>query len=227
MKLTKNQLHCFGAFVVVSFSHLAHAQTTEFESKPWTETARPYLGIGSLGITLGSAFEASESVDARISYSSLRYKKTDNSSSSTTSTIDLNNSNLSLLADWFPSNNSGWRLTGGLQTGSNKITLSAKPTGSVTIGGNTYNNVNFSAALDLGSTAPYLGLGYSTRESKGSGLTFFNDIGVRFGTAKVNLSESTGAVSQADLNAEKVKIENKVKSLRYYPVVGFSLGYRW
>ena len=195
--------------------------------KAWTETARPFLGLGTQGLQLGAAFQVSESVDARVAYSSLKFNQTESASSSATGTVDLNWSNLAFYADWFPVESSGWRLTGGVQTGTNKLTLSAKPTGSVTIGGNTYTNVNFAAAIDLGSTAPYVGVGYSSRINKGRGLTFFSDLGLRLGSAKASLSESTGLVSQADLDAEKVKIEDKIKVLKYFPVVGFGLGYRW
>lgn len=215
------------ALAVMTVANTARAETPDMGSKPWTETARPYVALGSQGIAVGSAFQVSESFDARVAYSSFKLSKTDSTSTSATGSMDFNISNLSLLADWFPSENSGWRLTGGVQTGTNKFTLSAKPSGDVTIGGNTYSNVNFAAAINLGSTAPYVGLGYSSRDNKGTGFTFFSDLGVRVGSAKVTLSESTGAVTQADLDAEQVKVEDKVKSLKYYPVVGFGLGYRW
>jgi hypothetical protein len=78
--------------------------------------------------------------------------------------------------------------------------LSAKPTGNVTIGGTTYANVNFSSTIDLG---------------------------LRVGSAKVSLNESTGAVSATDLDNERVKIEDKVKALKYFPVLGVGVGYRW
>ena len=215
------------AIAMLTACTVTWADTSDKLVKPWTETSRIFGGAGSQGLLLGSAFQMSPSLDARVGYSALKFNKTEASSSSATGSIDLNISNLSVLVDWFPSENSGWRLTGGIQTGTNKLTLSAKPTGSVTIGGTTYNNVNFSAGVDLGSTAPYIGFGYSTRSEKETGFTFFNDIGVRVGSAKVTLSESTGAVSTADLDNEKVKIEDKVKALKYYPVIGMGLGYRW
>ena len=213
------------ALAVLTVATTTQAETPDISSKSWIETARPFVGLGSQGIRVGSAFQVSESFDARVAYSSLKFNKSETTSSSATGSVDLNLSNLALYADWYPFDSSGWRLTGGVQTGTNKLTLSAKPTGSVTIGGTTYTNVNFAAAIDLGSTAPYVGLGYSSRVNKGTGFTFFSDLGVRVGSAKVSLT-STG-ISQADLDAEKVKIEDKIKVLKYYPVVGFGLGYRW
>jgi hypothetical protein len=203
------------------------AQTSNVADKPLIETSRIFVGVGSQGLLLGSAFQMNKSFDARVAYSSVNYNKTSNNSSSATSSVDLKLQNLSLLADWFPSENSGFRMTAGVQTGTNKLTFSASPTGSVTIGNTTYNNVKFSALIDLGNTAPYVGIGYSTRSDKDAGFTFFNDVGVRLGAAKVNLYESTGTVSKTDIDKEKIKIEDKIKALKYYPVVNLGVGYRW
>jgi len=214
------------AFIVGDFNS-SHAQTSTFAEKPLIENPRIFGGVGTQGLLIGSAFQMNKSFDARVVYSSANLNKTGNNSSSATSSIDLKLENLSILADWFPSENSGFRVTTGLQTGTNKLAFSARPTGSVTIGNTTYNNVKFSASIDLGNTAPYIGIGYSTKSDKDSGFTFFNDFGVRVINTKINLYESTGTVSKTDIDKEKIKIEDKVKVLKYYPVVNFGVGYRW
>jgi hypothetical protein len=217
---------CLTSVIAGAFSS-THAQTSTAAEKLLIETPRIFVGAGSQGLLMGSAFQMDKSFDARVVYSSANLNKTGNNSSSTTSSLDLKLENLSILADWFPSENSGFRITAGVQTGTNKLTLAARPTGSVTIGNTTYNNVKFSASIDLSNTAPYVGIGYSTRSYKDAGLTFFTDLGVRVGNAKVNIYESTGTVSKADIDEEKIKIEDKIKALKYYPVVNLGLGYRW
>ena len=217
---------CLTSVIAGVFSS-TYAQTSTAAEKLLIETPCIFVGAGSQGLLMGSAFQMNKSFDARVVYSSANLNKTGNNSSSTTSSLDLNLKNLSMLADWFPSENSGFRITAGVQTGTNKLTLAARPTGSVTIGNTTYNNVKFSASIDLGNTAPYVGIGYSTRSYKDAGLTFCTDLGVRVGNAKVNIYESTGTVSKADIDEEKIKIEDKIKALKYYPVVNLGLGYRW
>lgn len=217
---------CLIAVILGAFSS-TQAQTSAIAEKSLIETPRIFLGVGSQGLLLGSAFQMNKSFDARVVYSSANLNKTGKNSSSATSSLDLKLKNLSILADWFPSENSGFRITAGVQTGTNKLTFSASPTGSVTIGNTTYNNVKFSASIELGNTVPYVGIGYSTRSDKDAGFTFFNDLGVRLGNANVNIYESTGTVSKTDIEKEKVKIEDKIKALKYYPVVNLGLGYRW
>ena len=217
---------CLASVIAGAFSS-THAQTSTAAEKLLIETPRIFVGGGSQGLLMGSAFQMNKSFDARGVYSSANLNKTGNNSSSTTSSLDLKLENLSILADWFPSENSGFRITTGVQTGTNKLTLAARPTGSVTVGNTTYNDVKFSASIDLGNTAPYVGIGYSTRSYKDAGLIFFTDLGVRVGNAKVNIYESTGTVSKADIDEEKIKIEDKIKALKYYPVVNLGLGYRW
>ena len=218
---------CCSTVVILAAVSSSQAQTSPIAEKPLIETSRIYVGVGSQGLLLGSAFQMNKSFDARVAYSSANLNKTGNNTSSATSSLDLKLENLSVMADWFPSENSGFRMTAGVQTGTNKLTFSARPTGSVTIGNTTYNNVKFSASIDLGNTAPYIGIGYSTRSDKDAGFTFFNDLGVRVGNAKVNLYESTGTVSKTDIDKEKIKIEDKIKALKYYPVVNLGVGYRW
>jgi hypothetical protein len=217
---------CFLAVILGAFSSI-QAQTPTSTEKRLIKTPRIFVGLGSQGLLLGSAFQMSKSFDARVVYSSTNLNKTGNNSSSVTSSFDLKMENLSVLADWFPSEKSGFRISTGVQTGTNKITFTARPSGSVTIGDSTYNNVKLSASMDLGNTAPYVGIGYSTRSDKDAGFTFFNDLGVRVVNPKVNISESTGIVSKTDIDKEKIKIEDKLKVLKYYPVVNLGVGYRW
>ena len=215
------------AMVGISLCGLTLAETPDSAPQTAGSLMRPFLGLGSQGMVLAGAFQVSPSFDARVVYSSINLNKTKPASTSATGSMDVKISNLSLLADWFPSDNSGWRLTGGIQSGTNKLTLSGTQNGTVNIGGTNYTNVKASATVDLGNTAPYIGFGYSTRSNKEDGFTFFNDVGIRIGRPQFTLTESTGQASQADLDAEKARIENKIKVLKYYPVVSLGLGYRW
>lgn len=107
--------------------------------------------------------------------------------------------------------------------------------------------------IDLGSAAPYLGIGWGgTTGGKGFGLSF--DAGVIFADAPaVSLSargdacdstlvacdpsgpsgfdvESNDPRAQAfrsELDSERAEVEEDIEGLRYWPVVSLGLHYRW
>ena len=127
-------------------------------------------------------------------------------------------SSLQVLADWYPSER-GFRLTGGLVLNNNKITIA----GNGAVNG-VQATVNGEIKMSDG-ISPYLGLGYSTRpkDAKGFGVNF--DLGVMFQEPKVSLTATGNGVTQADIDAQKALMQDAVKDLKNYPVVGLGISY--
>ena len=72
--------------------------------------------------------------------------------------------------------------------------------------------------------APYLGLGYDGTFQGFVPVSFFVTAGVLFqGSPSIVLTESTGAVPQADLDAEAQQFEDDASNFEYYPVIAIGL----
>lgn len=132
--------------------------------------------------------------------------------------LDLNLNSLALLADWYPST-SGFRLTVGGVVNQNKVTFSGT---NAVVG--TASSVNVSGTIKFSDgMSPYLGLGYATRPKEASGFGFNFDLGVMLQNPSVSLSAP--GVSQADIDAQKRKVEDAVDVLKNMPVLGIGLSY--
>jgi len=106
------------------------------------------------------------------------------------------------------------------------------------VGNGTYSVAagdSITGQLNMGSSAPYLGLGWSQHGVNQTGLSFNFDLGVRFGKADVSLTRNgfsalpTATLAQldADIQTEQTKLANDLKVLKTYPVIGVGLSYRW
>ncbi len=133
-------------------------------------------------------------------------------------TADINLSTLQALADWYPTD-SGFRMTGGVVFNNNKITLTG--TGA-TVGSSTNQNVNAEIKMSDG-LSPYLGIGYATKPKYAKGFGFNLDVGVMFQNPKATMTAS--GASQADIDAQLVKVNEAMDKLKYMPVVGMGLSY--
>jgi hypothetical protein len=200
-------------------------------------TTRVYTDVGTQGLGLGVAFGISESFDARIGMTSLKLNRSIKGDTLDTD-AQLKFNNIGLYGDYYPFGG-GFRLTGGVQTGQNKVDLTSKPNGSVTVNGHTYTGApgdSITGQLNLSNTAPYVGLGYSSRgDQTNAGLSLNFDLGVRMGSADVslqangfnNLPAAQRAQLDADLAKERAKLQDDVKVLKTYPVLSLGLSYRW
>ncbi|MEE8580413.1 MAG: hypothetical protein V3T33_02390 [Myxococcota bacterium] len=134
-----------------------------------------------------------------------------------------------LIGDFHPLKN-GLRISGGVFVGTNTVDFTARPSGSVTIGGQTFAPGavgRLNGEIDLNTFAPYVGLGYSGGLFGVEHLAFDFELGMKYGGAPDVTLTSSGAVSQADLNSEEKKIENQIDFIRFYPVVTLGLSYRF
>jgi hypothetical protein len=132
-------------------------------------------------------------------------------------TIDLNWSSVQLVGDWYPSSG-GFRLSGGLVFNDNKITVVG--TGNVN---GTPGTVNGEIKMSQ-DVAPYVGLGYSIRPRAAKGLGFNIDAGVMFQNPKASLS-ATGGPSAADIEAQRIKMQEAIDQLKIMPVLAVGVSY--
>lgn len=132
--------------------------------------------------------------------------------------LKLSLNSVQVLGDWYPIA-SGLRLSGGLVFNNNKITIAG--TGNVN---NKPATVNGEVKLS-DSVSPYLGVGYSTRPKDAKGFGFNFDLGVMFQNPSVSLTATGTGVTQADIDAQKVKIQDAVDKLKNMPVIGLGISY--
>ena len=208
--------------------------------------SRVYVDIGTQGLGLGYAHRFSNSVDGRLGFSSLKLSTTakgdvaGSNGNTFEAVADLNLTNLGLYADWYVFGG-GFRLTSGLQVGTNKLDLNGKVSGAnqITLNGTTYTgtpNARVDGRINFGSTAPYIGIGYASHGRPDSkGLSLNMDLGVRLGKADASLkatgfdglSPTDKAQFDSDLAKEQAKLQENVSILKTYPVLSLGLSYRW
>src|SRR5262245_11997286 len=138
--------------------------------------------------------------------------------------------NANLFLDWSPLG--PFRITAGVIPNNNKVDLTGTPNDAVLAA----SGVTLSGNVKPGNTwAPYLGVGYGNVWTKG--VNFYFDLGVMFmGSPKVTLQANCvpGAVGaaqcaalQGSVEAERQRVEDKVKKFEYYPVanIGITIGF--
>lgn len=165
---------------------------------------------------------------------------------------DLKLSTVSLLGDFHPWGN-GFRISGGLMSNRNKLSLDATPsstsTETIQIGdAETEYNVSdlgsLNSSVAFKSTAPYLGIGWGHAPRAGKGFAFDADIGVLFqgspitsftatcGTALVAEDTQNGNTllcDQLDTEVEEQSASLKTDSEEFdmYPVISVGVSYRF
>ncbi len=124
---------------------------------------------------------------------------------------------------------SPFRVTAGLFSNGNELSLVSDDTGTFEIGGTTYNASDvgtITSTTSFGSTAPYLGFGYDFTVMGRVGLIF--DVGVLWqGDPDVSVTAdgpiSTQPAFLDSLEAERLELEDEVSDYKAWPVV--SLGF--
>jgi len=148
--------------------------------------------------------------------------------------FDLHLKSYGALVDLHPFAGS-FRLTAGYFSNKNNIAAVAVPQGTYTINGHTYSASQVGTlfgAISFNSSAPYLGLGWTTVGTTSTGFGVEFDVGALLqGSPTVKLS-ATGAIAsnaqfQSDLAAEQAKDQNDLNSFKTYPVVALGLVYRF
>ena len=132
--------------------------------------------------------------------------------------IEIDWTSVQLMGDWYPSTG-GFRLTGGVVVNNNKITISG--TGNVN---NKPATINSEIKMSDGIT-PYLGLGYSTKPKDAKGFGFVFDLGVMMQKPTATLAATGAGVTQADIDAQLVKVQDAIDKLKLFPVFGIGVSY--
>ena len=193
------------------------------------------VGVAARYSTLGMGLEVGKSFTphfgARLGlnqYSTTDNQNIDNIDYSTK--VDL--SSTGLMLDWYPLGGT-FHLSAGYLNSNNKISASATPAGSVTIGTNTVSvnagDLVLNSEIKLGSGLFY-GLGWGNVPASGFGMTF--ELGVvNMGTPDVSLTfiDNTGTLGlvQADIDQEIANMKGDLDEFDTYPVIalGFSYGF--
>lgn len=192
--------------------------------------------------TLGGGVEVNYAVSPKFTVG-LGLNKFTRSFSDTTDGIDydvdMNLQSLALLASFHPFEGA-FRLTAGVMSNGNELSMKAKPTtATYDIGGTPYNASevgSLEGTVDFNAMAPYLGFGWGKSPEKGFGLTL--DIGVLFQGAPNVSFEADGAITDpsspaydpqflADLKKEEANAEDDIKGFTAYPVMSLGLNYRF
>lgn len=133
----------------------------------------------------------------------------------------------------------GFRISGGARINGNEASGVAAPNnGSFVIDGETYTAAEIgtlTAKTDIKNFAPALTVGYGGGLSRG--LVFGIEAGVLFqGSVQVQPLTFTGTCAQtpascgtlaADLDAERVSVNEDLDDYKLYPILQFSIGYRF
>ena len=192
------------------------------------EADEMYGGLGTLGLNIGYAKAIGDGT-ARIDLNGYTFSKTQ-TANNVTYDVKLKLLSVAALYDYFPMQG-GFRLTGGVLLGDNKISGSARPTGgNYTLNGVTYAAAGESLALSvkMPSVMPYLGIGWGHQQTS-KGLGFFADAGVALGKPKVSLTASPtlATAAGADLDAERQKAQQSLDKLKVFPVIKLGLRYNF
>lgn len=180
-----------------------------------------YTQVGSNGWGLGYAASVSEDWAVRGQFNTLKQSfsgDVGDFGAGSALTVDLGLNSLQVVGDWYPMDG-GFRLSGGLVFNNNKITLAGN--------GNVNNKpavVNAEIKMS-DSVSPYLGLGYSTRPKDAKGLGFTFDLGVMFQNPKATLTATGAGVTQADIDAQLLKVQDAADKLKTMPVLGLGISY--
>ena len=124
----------------------------------------------------------------------------------------------------------GFRLSAGARINNNRADVKATPTSAVGINDVTYAPSaigTISGRGDFKSIAPALTLGYAGNLKKG--LKFGFEAGALFqGSARIkSFKASGGGVLAADLEAERLSLQDDVDDFKIYPILQLSFGYRF
>lgn len=188
-----------------------------------------YVGLGTTGVNLGYGLKLTNESGARIELNGLNYSRDFNSGDATYN-AKIKLSGVAGYYDYRPFAGT-FRLTGGLLVGDNKVTGTgtARNGNCFTINGTDYCAAGQSVAVTakMPTLLPYLGIGAGHSQAA-SGFGFFADLGVTYGKPSTTLTASPGlAVPQANLDAERDKLQNDLNKLQWFPVIKLGVSYTY
>lgn len=142
---------------------------------------------------------------------------------------DLELDSVHALLDWHPFSGV-FRVTGGLLANDNRIDGGANVEAGDQVGDAVAaNDGRIGAEVSFADTAPYLGIGWSSRPAN-RGFSFSLDVGVMGqGAPEVALTEEENVigVNQDDLDREARTVEDDLSEYDMYPVLQLGMLYRF
>lgn len=201
--------------------------------------AKPEVGVGvnvgTLGLGVAATFAINERLNARVGVTkgSLNFEE---ELDGVDYEGDLDIQSFSALLDWHPWQGT-FRVTAGLVRNGSDVTADAQINKEIEIGGTTYqvNDIgSVSGKVDMGQTAPYIGVGWGNAVNNKSGsFRFAADIGVILGDSpdiSLKVEDPNNLVNQADIDAEMKKLQDDIddiSALATYPFINIGMSYHF
>jgi len=177
-------------------------------------------GLGGVGVDVGYAIMP-DFVNLRAGFNAGRDDSGTTKPDANTYNYQLDTGYKTLGVDWHPFGG-GFRLSAGYAWSDIKLDVDTTGTytyGSQTVTGTARGQVKY-------NSAPYISLGWGSHANRDAGLFFNTELGVMLtGKPDVTLSESTGTVTSANIEAEKQKIKND--AIDFFPIAKIGVGYRF
>jgi hypothetical protein len=194
-----------------------------------------YVGVGIPGVIAGYALSVHDKVTVRADYATLGSRSKNGTEEGINYNGKVKVGRAGLFGDYFPMGG-GFRLTGGVTFNQVKVDLNSS-----LIAGQTYTvgnasrvatgNEYFNVHVKFPEVTPFVGIGFG-HKAKEKGLGFAFDLGASIGKAKVTVDTnvqnlSSGAISQADIDAETAEIRDGVGKVKFLPQLSVALTYTY
>lgn len=215
--------------LVISLSSLLFSVTGCEDSNRFAIGAKS----GTLG--LGGEFTAKilPAVNWRVGYNTLDFEYDDLEIEDVVYDASLDFSSFTALADWHIFEGS-FRISGGVISMDHTGRLDArlKENNTIEINDHEYSSSDIgtlTGKIKYDKVAPYVGIGWGNPFINNSRLGLACDLGVAFtNSPEVSLSATGMAAGlQDDIEIERQKIKDDMKSYKFYPVISLSIYYRF
>lgn len=190
-----------------------------------------YGGLGLPGLyTLGYAHPLGKSWGLRGEYAGGLSANVSGRDNGVRYDANFKSNRAGLFADWFPFNG-GFRLVGGLTANDTKFSVNGVGGPNTTIGSVTTDTTGkkFNVNLKYPNTTAYLGLGYGHHVTT-RGLGFYADVGVTIGSFTADIDTDLvgyNGITQADVDAQKKKMNDSLGGVGYLPSFSVGMVYRF
>ena len=194
------------------------------------------LGLGTTGASVSGTLGLSDSFNLRGVYANFSFDETQ-VESGIEYKFDFELDTFSLLLDYHPFADSGFRVSiGAVKNGTELSANSTQTSGTINVGNRSFNSADvgtINAKIDFPSVAPYFGVGWGNALMKNRTISFAFDLGViAMGDPDVSVSSTgTNASIQSALNTqleiERQQLEGEIGDTGLYPVVNLSLNVKF
>ena len=195
--------------------------------------------VGTPGIGAQVTGRIFPNLNARIGFNGLSFNREFTETDITYDT-DVDLRTIPALVDYFPNEDAGFRITGGLVYNGNKAsgigqtTTNDEGLPSYRIGGTNFDVTEvgtLQADVDFPDFAPYIGVGWGNPVAFGKRWGFFMDLGVMFQRSpNVTVTAPGGAnnpILASALQRERENLEDELKRFRFYPVLQVGVSYQF